>query len=181
MKFGRPDYDGRIVDTAHKIPDDEPVFLLRAKDKFAPALLLQWAMNLRLNGGDPNLAANAEAHAQVMIEWQKIHGSNMPDYVSNPQVKESLKSEILNRLKDINSIKPAMLNDLLSQLYGPGDYIYYFVVSDLRPESKLKDFDMITIDDMNITEYDKNHYVSDYKLILFDFQGRKRILINNIQ
>ena len=53
MKHARNDYNGRIVDLQNKIPEDEPVFLLRAQDKLAPELLLQWAMKLRLLGGDP--------------------------------------------------------------------------------------------------------------------------------
>ncbi len=33
MKHGRKDYDERIQDSAKKIGEDEPVFLLRAQDE----------------------------------------------------------------------------------------------------------------------------------------------------
>lgn len=71
MKHARSDYNGRIVDLENKIPIEEPVFLLRGQDKLAPKLLLMWAMELRLQGGDPSMAEEAERHAQLMIEWQK--------------------------------------------------------------------------------------------------------------
>jgi len=35
MKFTREDYNQRIIDKAGKIPEDEPVFLLRAQDVHA--------------------------------------------------------------------------------------------------------------------------------------------------
>lgn len=70
MKHARQDYN-RIQDPENKIPKDEPVFLLRGQDKFAPELLLRWAAKLRLNGGSVNMAIMVENHAQKMIEWQK--------------------------------------------------------------------------------------------------------------
>ncbi len=70
MKHARKDYD-RIQDPDNIIPVNEPVFILRAQDKFAPELLLRWAAKLRLNGGDPHMARIVEVHAQEMIEWQK--------------------------------------------------------------------------------------------------------------
>lgn len=42
MKHAREDYD-RIQDPDNKIPEDEPVFLLRAQDKTAPAVVAYWA------------------------------------------------------------------------------------------------------------------------------------------
>ncbi|WP_372775637.1 hypothetical protein [Mangrovibacterium sp.] len=70
MKHARADYN-RIQDPENKIPANEPVFLLRAQDKFAPELLLRWAAKLRLDGGQPAMAEMVENHAQEMIEWQK--------------------------------------------------------------------------------------------------------------
>lgn len=78
MVHARKDYN-RIQDPENKIPQDEPVFLLRAKDKFAPELLLRWAAKLRLNGGMPSMAALVESHAQEMILWQETFGSKIPD------------------------------------------------------------------------------------------------------
>ncbi len=42
MIHARPDYN-RIQDPDNLIPDDEPVFLLRAKDRTAPAAVDAWA------------------------------------------------------------------------------------------------------------------------------------------
>jgi hypothetical protein len=80
MKHARQDYQ-TIQDSNPNTTfgEDEPVFLLRAKDKFAPELLLRWAAKLRLNGGDPYMAIMVENHAQEMIEWQSIFGSKLPD------------------------------------------------------------------------------------------------------
>ena len=77
MKHFREDYN-RIQDPAGLIPQDEPVFLLRGQDKFAPELLLRWASKLRLSGGDPEMARMVENGAQEMIEWQKTH-CKIPD------------------------------------------------------------------------------------------------------
>jgi hypothetical protein len=70
MVHARKDYD-RIQDPENLIPENEPVFLLRGQDKFAPELLLLWAAKLRLDGGQPIMAELVENHAQKMIEWQK--------------------------------------------------------------------------------------------------------------
>ena len=70
MLHARKDY-ARIQDPENLIPENEPVFLLRGQDKFAPELLLRWASKLRLDGGQPEMAEMVENHAQKMIEWQK--------------------------------------------------------------------------------------------------------------
>jgi hypothetical protein len=78
MLHARPDYN-RIQDPENKIPQDEPVFLLRGQDNMAPELLLRWAAKLRLQNGDPKMAQMVEEHAQKMIEWQKSIKSKRPD------------------------------------------------------------------------------------------------------
>ena len=78
MLHARKDYD-HIQDSHNKIPEDEPVFLLRGQDKLAPRLLLKWASELRLSGGSPEMARAVEEHAQKMIEWQKNVVSKTPD------------------------------------------------------------------------------------------------------
>jgi hypothetical protein len=82
MLHARPDYN-RIQDPENKIPQDEPVFLLRAQDKFAPELLLRWASKMRLQAKDKvmadSMARMVEVHAMKMIEWQTKNGSKDPD------------------------------------------------------------------------------------------------------
>jgi len=69
MKHARADYD-RIQDPSGKIPDDEPVLLLRGQDISSPETLEFWARLNRLNGGDETLSRLAEQHANEMREWQ---------------------------------------------------------------------------------------------------------------
>jgi hypothetical protein len=78
MKHARDDYN-RIQDPECKIAEDEPVFLLRAKDATAPATLEFWAGLQRQYNGDLVLAEMAENHAKLMREWQSVNGSKMPD------------------------------------------------------------------------------------------------------
>lgn len=83
MKHARPDYD-RFQDPAGKIPEDEPVFLIRGQDKSAPAALRYWAIQNEKNGGDPELTRNALDHARLMLEWQKEHGAKPADLRHHP-------------------------------------------------------------------------------------------------
>ena len=79
MRHARPDYQGRIVDLQHRIPDGEPVFLLRSTDEFAPELVILWAERLVARGGDPRMARMAFDHANAMRAWQRAHGAKVPD------------------------------------------------------------------------------------------------------
>lgn len=72
MIHARDDYN-RIQDPAHLIDDDEPVFLLRAQDKTAPAAVASWAeLQYRL-GGNREMARLALDHAERMQAWQVQH------------------------------------------------------------------------------------------------------------
>ena len=78
MKHSRPDYD-RIQDPAGLIPEDEPVFLLRAQDITAPDVLDHWVMLARDAGADPKIVDQAKSQAQAMWDWQNVHGWKVPD------------------------------------------------------------------------------------------------------
>lgn len=78
MKFTREDYNKRIVDTAGKIPEDEPVFLLRAQDVHAPATLRYYAQLLE-EAGNLEMAAELRNHARQMLVWQKSVKVHHPD------------------------------------------------------------------------------------------------------
>lgn len=78
MKFTRDDYNKRIVDKARKIPEDEPVFLLRAQDKYAPSTLRFYAKLLE-EDGNIEMAEELRAHARNMIVWQKSVKVKAPD------------------------------------------------------------------------------------------------------
>ena len=69
MKHARSDYD-RIQDPAHKIPNNEPVFLLRGQDVTAAATLRHWAnLNQQLPDHDPKAVQLAFDHANLMDRW----------------------------------------------------------------------------------------------------------------
>lgn len=78
MIHGRDDYDGRIQDTAGQIGRDEPVFLVRAQDEFAPHQLMDYAARCEARGLD-DMAAAVRRHAVRMRVWQAAHGCRLPD------------------------------------------------------------------------------------------------------
>lgn len=78
MKHARESYN-RIQDPEKKIGEDEPVFLLRAKDALAPDTVEHWALLLYRRGGDRDLARKAMDQATAMREYQKQHGAKLPD------------------------------------------------------------------------------------------------------
>ena len=84
MKHARKDYD-RIQDPEGKIPDDEPVFLLRGQDICAPSAVLCWAAFAEHAGANPEIVQAAKDQAKAMIRWQTNirHGAakvpDMPD------------------------------------------------------------------------------------------------------
>jgi hypothetical protein len=78
MKFTRDDYNKRIVDLESRIPNDEPVFLLRAQDKHAPDTLRFYARLLKENGNN-EMAEELLAHARSMLVWQKSVKVKNPD------------------------------------------------------------------------------------------------------
>ena len=68
MKHAHDKYNGRIVDLEGRIPKDEPVFLLRAQDKFAHLAVMFWA-ELVNAAGDSELAKKARLQARKMEDW----------------------------------------------------------------------------------------------------------------
>lgn len=63
------------------IPDDEPVFLLRAKDITAPAVVRVWAMMAEMMGADWQLVSRVNRFADEMQEYANEHysGGKTPD------------------------------------------------------------------------------------------------------
>lgn len=68
MKHARADYK-RIQDPSGKIPDDEPVLLLRAQDCFAGVTLRFYAARLEAGFGDPKMVEMVRRHADLMDAW----------------------------------------------------------------------------------------------------------------
>lgn len=60
------------------IPDDEPVFLIRAKDLNAPKAVQAWLELYIENGGaDHTLIVGVERHIQLILAWQEQNASKV--------------------------------------------------------------------------------------------------------
>lgn len=90
MKHARPDYD-RIQDPALQSPDllgngctpfgeDEPVFLIRARDKhFIPAMAAYLALLVSEERYDPPMVQTIAEHIERARKWQLENGTKTPD------------------------------------------------------------------------------------------------------
>jgi len=81
MIHARDDYN-RIQDPAGKIGEDEPVFMVRAKDELAPRIMEYWATLWEASGDNlehTEMADMVRDHAKKAREWQKIHGCKRAD------------------------------------------------------------------------------------------------------
>ncbi len=84
MKHCRSDWDGiqdayqdpRIISPSSSIEEDEPVFVLRAKDPAAGATVFYWAAVVEEQGGSPELVARVRKWSTEMAEWRQ---KNHPD------------------------------------------------------------------------------------------------------
>lgn len=79
MLHARKDYQERIQDSANLIPEDEPVFLIRAQDIVGPDVVDRWADWAVEEGAKENIVRAARTHAEAMRKWQSEHGSKVPD------------------------------------------------------------------------------------------------------
>lgn len=183
MKFARDDYNGRIIDTENKIPEDEPCFLLRGQDSLAPKLLLEWAMELRLSGGDPNMAEEAERQAQDMLNWQRSHGSKTPDMYRESGEMQYYKDRIDGKVKDIESgifdINLTELQQDCDKYYGLNS-VQILIPMDLKKDSRSKSIDDLKFDDFELDD-DSLRLSYKAKLILYCSSNRKiRVLKNTL-
>jgi hypothetical protein len=69
MIHARDDYN-RIQDPAGKIPEDEPVFLIRGQDFIAPHILQCYVNAAEANGYPADLIQKAREHIDRMNVWQ---------------------------------------------------------------------------------------------------------------
>lgn len=74
MIHAREDYNNRPLDSF--IPEDEPVFLLRASDKLAPATMYFWCGSMEAEGGHPEMIRMVKEQADKMGAYGK---SKLPD------------------------------------------------------------------------------------------------------
>ena len=64
--------------TTRLLPDDEPVFLLRAQDKFAADTVRYWANLVETYGRGREIAFIAREHAAKMDAWPKKKVPDLP-------------------------------------------------------------------------------------------------------
>jgi len=62
-----------------KAADDEPVFVLRAKDKFAPTVVRGWVALAKAAGVPSEKLLEAELLAIEMEAWQEENDAKVPD------------------------------------------------------------------------------------------------------
>jgi hypothetical protein len=58
---------------------DEPIFVLRSTDRFAPVLVRMWAMLAQIGGCSKPKVDEATVCAMRMEEWAARRGSKFPD------------------------------------------------------------------------------------------------------
>ncbi len=71
--------DEENIGTLSKCTPDEPVFVLRAKDVLAPAVVRIWAQIARLYNVPLRKRVEAMDLATEMESWQASNGSKTPD------------------------------------------------------------------------------------------------------
>lgn len=83
MKHAREDYNDLLALDA-RIPEEEPVFLLRGCDIVAPKVVRFWAEMNNSIGGDVELSRLARIQADRMEEWPNRGPADLSDPASHP-------------------------------------------------------------------------------------------------
>lgn len=87
MQHARPDYN-RIQDPDKKIPENEPVFLLRAQDQTAAATVRDWiGRNKQIAGHDPRAIRLAERQALRMDAWPVKKTADIPAVIDEEEAE----------------------------------------------------------------------------------------------
>jgi hypothetical protein len=80
MRHARSDYN-RFQDPDGLIPEDEPVFIIRAKDRVSGDAVRAWAALARQAGADPVMTEAVDEFAAEMDQYRYDHcdGGKVPD------------------------------------------------------------------------------------------------------
>jgi len=62
-----------------KVAEDEPVFVLRANDRLAPLVVMDWIAKAEMMGVPKEKIEGANDLLIKMWEWQGANGSKLPD------------------------------------------------------------------------------------------------------
>ena len=125
MKHSRSDYQNRIVDLANLIPENEPVFLLRAKDACALAALHAYYTELINKRANRDIIANVGAALLMFQKFRNENGDKMklPDISEGQEMPRSdhpLLTQALNTVKNLEQ-KNTDLAVSLSRVQGIAD------------------------------------------------------------
>lgn len=75
--FDAPSIDEAAIEPI--IPEDEPVFILRAKDISAPDVVRYWCDRQEALGGDPLVVHHIRQFADEMAAYGDAHGAKVAD------------------------------------------------------------------------------------------------------
>lgn len=100
MRHARLDYN-RIQDPAGLIPQDEPVFLLRAQDRFAPDTVLYWSSEAEQGGADAAIVELAREHAAAMAKWQNDHPVLTYDVTMREEGDNAVETSHTGKMPDL--------------------------------------------------------------------------------
>jgi len=137
MKHARSDYNC-IQDPSGKIPDDEPVFLLRGKDICAPEIIERWAYVAGQAGASKTITDAALYQAQAMREYQQGLGEckipDMPESAKVPGLFRHVPNLQMWPIAkppedpyDFEKIPITILTEIpkMGHVLNPGIYYYY--------------------------------------------------------
>jgi DNA-binding phage protein len=76
LKTDRSDYNDHFMSDV--IPDDEPVFVIRAQDVVSGDAVRAWADLAEKAGASEKMVAMARNHARLMDQWPKKKVPDLP-------------------------------------------------------------------------------------------------------
>lgn len=62
-----------------RMPDDEPVFVLRAQDAAAVHAIEAWVEEASALGASEEKTVGGEEHRDAFLVWQETHATKVPD------------------------------------------------------------------------------------------------------
>lgn len=62
-----------------KVGDDEPIFILRARDELAIDTITFWISFAKTRGVNEHKTQEAELHREAFIRWAQDHDTKLPD------------------------------------------------------------------------------------------------------
>lgn len=124
MDFGRDDYNQMFSQVQSNIPEEEPVFLLRASDPFCPIIVFDYLSRLTEHQADPEVIDSLIDHVQKIRRWQQTYGTKNADLVRMDQSKVDKifrVEQILEQLEVDSKITSDAFNelqDIVTSIYG---------------------------------------------------------------